>query len=93
MRYNDNLSIYIFYSTLFIGCYFLLAFTGFYKSTECVLIGVMFEMLTIPLMLLLSSVLVFSIYCLIFKKIRPNFYLISSVLVSCIVIVAMLFIK
>jgi len=83
----------IFYLTLFAGCYFLLAFNGVLQSTSSKLIGGLFELFTIPLILLIVAIFVFSLYQFLIKGIKLTFYSSANLLVSSIVIVAMFFVN
>ena len=93
MERNHTMAKNTFYFTLFVGIYFVLAFTGVFRNSGSKLIGGLFELLTIPLILSLIMILVFSLYRFLYKGIRPNFYNVTSLLISAGLILAMCFVN
>jgi len=82
----------IFYITLFAGCYFVLAFTGVFQHVDSKLVGGLFELFTIPLLLFLVFALLYSFYLLVIKHSKPRLYIVTSLIISFAVIVAMFFV-
>ena len=83
----------VFYLTVFLTFYFLLAFTGVLKHLDSKLAGGLFELLTIPLIVLLAGVFVFSFYLLFIRRTKLTVYTLVSFLVSAAIISAMFFVK
>jgi hypothetical protein len=82
-----------FYLTLFTGFYFLLAFTGVFANADSKVVGAVYELLTIPLIVWLAFVTVFSLYGVLIKRNKINFYSLASVLISAVVMTTMFAMK
>ena len=90
---NNNLTKGVFYLTLLVSGYFLMAFTGILQNADSKLIGALFELLTIPLILIIVAIFIFSIYQLVAKHVELTFYPIANILMSGAVILSMFFVK
>ena len=92
MRNNKVMKI-VFYLTLLASGYFLLVFNGVLQNSGSKIIGALFELITIPFILMIAAIFIFSTYQLVTKHVKLTFYPIASALLSGIVILSMFFIK
>ena len=90
---NNNLTKGVFYLTFLVSGYFLLAFTGVLQNADSKIIDALFELLTIPLILIILAIFIFSIYQLVAKHVGLTFYPIANILMSGAVILSMFFVK
>lgn len=72
--------------------YFALAFSGLTAKIDLAVVDVIYELITIPLILLVLTIFLFTLFQFIIKR-KANFYLISSSVINFLIIILMFSIR
>ncbi len=83
---------FVFYFSIFSACYFLLAFKGIPTKLNWVVLNAVFELITLPLILLQFLFLVYAINGLI-KRYQPKLLLVAILLISISIFAGVVLVK
>ncbi|WP_461788439.1 hypothetical protein [Pedobacter sp.] len=89
---NQALSKNIFLASIGLLIYFTFAFTGLVAKLDFAIIGAIYELITIPLILVVVALFAFATFQLLVKK-KANFYNVASSVITMSIIVLMFVIQ
>jgi hypothetical protein len=87
IQVTQKLSKKLFYITLVAGCYFTLVFTGLMRSVDFVVLGAIFELFTIPLIVITLAIFIYLIVEVFIRQRTKNIYAYCSLVISAAVLI------
>ncbi|RLJ77217.1 hypothetical protein BCL90_2296 [Pedobacter alluvionis] len=84
---NIFLAKTLFYISIFNGLYFFLAFNGVIQKLNSPIVNALFELITIPLIILQLIIFLLSLYKQFVNAKQTSFFLIGTILISLLIFV------